>query len=342
MNKELLEVLYSAPSPSGYELDLQKNLINYLKDVDDVVITNQNYNVVHGINKDSKKKILFLSHIDEIGLVISEILPNGTCKVMSTGGIRPYMYLGQHVRVLTDNGEVHGVFGYLPAMDKGITVDDLVLDLGVDSKEEALKLVHVGNPVVHQYKYELFGNKISGRALDDKIAAYIFLEALRRVKGKTDLGIYIGLTVGEETTGRGAKAAVNDVKPDCVITADVTYATDIKYMDHLRGDIRLGSGAVLTLGSLMNPVIKDQMVKLCDEKGIKYQYEVAPARTYTDTDSVYCYNGSTPSYLISIPLRYMHSSVEVANVSDVEEIINLVVEYILNFDKNTDFNPFNN
>lgn len=342
-DRKLLELLLSTHSPSGYELNIQKKLIEATKDIFDEVITQQNYNVVHVMNPKSETKILFAAHIDEIGMVINKINNDGTCRLEQIGGARPYMYAGQSVKVLTDSKEVPGVIGYLPNMDKGIKATDLILDLGASSVEEAKKLVRVGNPVMVDRSYTYLANDfLSAKALDDKLAVYIFLEAIKKVKGKTDLGIYLATTVGEETTGRGAHSAVAKVNPTCAISLDVTYAADINYRENLFNDVYLGKGPALTEGSLMNKVIHKDMINICEDLNIPYQIETAPSRTYTDTDSMYTHFEGVPCYLLSIPLRYMHSSVEVCNLKDVDMLIDLIAEYILRFDPKKSLNPFDN
>lgn len=339
-DKSLLEKLLSTHSPSGYELKIQKMLINELKEVADGLITNQNLNVVHYLNKEAETKILFAAHIDEIGAVINKIYENGTCRVESIGGARPHMYAGQHVKVLTKNQEVPGVFGYTPNMDN-LKFTNLILDLGTSSKEETEKLVQVGDPVVVDRTYTyLANNHLAAKALDDKLAVYIFAEVLKRVKGKTNKGIYLASTVGEETTGRGASVAVQQVKPTCIICIDVTYASDINYRENLTNDVSLGKGVCLTEGSLMNKCLHNRFLDICKKNNIPYQMEVAPSRTYTDTDSMHSYFEGTPSYLISIPLRYMHSSVEVCSLDDVEKIIELVTEFVITLEDDFNYNPF--
>lgn len=341
LDKTLLEKLLSTHSPSGYEINIQKLLIKELQQVADGVITNQNLNVIHYLNKEAKTKILFAAHIDEIGAVINKIYENGTCRVEPIGGARAYMYAGQHVKVLTPSKEIPGVFGYTPNMEN-LKFSNLILDLGTSSKEETQKLVQIGNPVVVDRTYSyLANNYLAAKALDDKLAVYIFSEVLKRVKGKTNKGIYFSSTVGEETTGRGASVAVQQVKPTCIICLDVTYASDINYRENLTNDVSLGKGVCLTEGSLMNKCLHKRFLDLCKKHNIPYQMEVAPSRTYTDTDSMHTYFEGTPSYLISIPLRYMHSSVEVCSLDDVEKIIELITEFVISLEDDFNFNPFN-
>lgn len=340
--RELLYQLLETPSPSGEELQIQKVIMKEMEQIADTVITHHNYNVIHAINPESPTKILLSGHIDEIGLYIEKVEANGTCKLAKAGGIRPYMYAGQHVRVINQqHQEIFGVIGYVPNMEK-LKVTDLVLDLGTTSKEETEKLIQVGDPVVHKVDYtHLQNDYLAGRALDDKLGAYIVLETLKKVKEKhTTLGVYASTTVGEETTGRGAKMAAALVNPTCAIAIDVSYATDMHYLEDLTGDTSLGKGPILTRGSILNPKLHALFLEASKRLGMNIQMDIATSRTFTDADNIYDKGMGIPSYLISIPLRYMHSSVEVCSLKDVDEIIALLVDFILHFDPHTDFNPF--
>lgn len=347
-NKEFLFSMLKIASPSGYEFEVQKYIIDQMKDIDEKIYTHHNYNVVHAINTDSKMKVLLAGHIDEIGLVIEDINSDGTCRVTNTGGIRPYVYLGQHVNVYSKDLDgnitvVPGVFGYLPNMgSREIKASDLILDLGVSSKEEAEKLVKIGDCVVHSSDYvELAGGKLAGRALDDKLGAFICLEAMRRVKERNGKnGVYVATTVGEETTGRGAIAASQMIDPTCAIIVDVTYASDVRYRENLNNPVALGKGPALTRGSLINQKMEQLVLKTAKKLNMNVQFEIASSRTFTDLDSIFSRHNGIPCYLISIPLRYMHSSVEVCEYKDVEDIIELIATFIMDLDENTNFNPF--
>ncbi|MBP5407835.1 MAG: M42 family peptidase [Bacilli bacterium] len=349
MDKKFLFDLLKTPSPSGYEIDIQRKIIDTMKPYSDKVLTHHSLNVVNVLNPDSKMKVLLSGHIDEISLVIDKVLDNGTIKMQRNGGIRPYMYLGQHVNVIHKvNGKIKyvpGVIGYVPDLGKNeVKVNDLVLDLGTSSKEETLKLVSVGDPVIHMNDYvELANGFLSGRALDNRLGAFICLEVLKKAKEKGGKnGVYASSTVGEESTYRGAIAAADNVKPTCAIITDVCYAADLPYRENLTGSVALGKGPVLTIGSEMNSIIFEKMKEACKKLGINYQIKVTPEQTATDTDEIFHRQQGIPSFLISIPLRYMHSSVEVCSLKDVEDIINLMAQFILDLDENTNFNPFEN
>ncbi len=342
MNKyHFLEQLLKTHSPSGYEINIQKLLMEELKDIKDDVITSQNGNVVHILNKNAKTRILLAAHIDEIGLIINKINQDGTCNLERIGGARPHMYAGQHVVILNGDQEVKGIIGYTPKMNS-LKISDLILDLGTSSMEATKKLVRVGNPVVVDRSYTyLANNTLAGKALDDKLAVYICSEVFKRLKNDTQHGIYFASTVGEETTGRGATTAVQEVEPTLIICLDVTYAADLQYADNLSGEVALGKGITLVEGSLMNKQIHNRFIKICEDLNKPYQIEVAPSRTYTDVDSMHAYFKGTPTYLISIPLRYMHSSVELCNLNDIEDIIEVITTFIKTLEPDFNFSPFN-
>ncbi len=345
MNYDLLYKLLKTPSPSGYELNIQKLVIEEMKGISDKVYTQDNLNVINAINPQSQVKVLLSGHIDEISLVIEKINADGTCKVTRNGGTNPYAYATHHVNVVTKKGLVPGVFGYVANMKKGgLEEGNLVLDLGTYSKEETEKLVNVGDPVIHSSDYRLLNeNILSARALDDRLGAFICLEVLKRVKERgTKNGVYASTTVGEETTGRGAMSAANLINPTCALIVDVTYANDVNHLEHCIGEVALNKGPVLTIGSLMNKVMHEKMIELSEKLGIGVQYDINTSRTYTDTDNIFSRFNGIPCYLISIPLRYMHSSVEVCDLRDVEKIIQLFTEFILELNEETSFNPFNN
>ena len=187
----------------------------------------------------------------------------------------------------------------------------------------------------------LNGTMFSARALDDRLGAFICLETLKRVKERgSKNGVYVSTTVGEETTGRGAMAAAYQIKPTCAIIIDVTYANDLPYRENLSGTVALGKGPALCIGSEMNKVMFERMKQAAKNLNMEVQFEIAPASTFTDTDDIYHSEAGIPSYLVSIPLRYMHSSVEVCDLKDSEEIIELLTEFICELDSDTSFDPF--
>ncbi|MCM1260948.1 MAG: M20/M25/M40 family metallo-hydrolase [Prevotella sp.] len=348
MSTELLFKMLETPSVSGHELEFQKMLIEELKGISDVTYTHHSYNVVHGIHPTSKMKVMLVAHIDEIGLVIEKIESNGICRLQNVGSIQPHMYVGQHVMVLhtEEDGtkkEIPGVIGPTYQMTSGeLRVTDLKLDLGTSTKEETETLVAIGDVVIHQMTYMHLGeHRIAGRALDDKIGAYIAIETLKRVKEKkASAGVYVATTVGEETTGRGAKFAVEMLQPTCAIVLDVGSSTDVAYKNTFTHDTALGKGPILTIASHANSVLVRHLKEAAKRLNIPLQFAVEISRTYTDMDQIYDKQGGIPTELISIPLRYMHSSVEVCDIRDVEMIIALLVDTIIHLEDTETFNAF--
>ena len=346
MNKELFEKILKTPSVSGKELLIQKILIDELKDVDDEVLTHHSYNTIHVVNKDSNIKVLLAAHIDEIGLIIEEVLENGICKLTNVGAIRPEMYVGQKVNVVKFN---KNAYEYIPGVicyrsngeNQKVTVKDLLLDLGTFSKAETLKLISIGDVVIHQDSVTyLENNLISSRALDDKIATFICCEVLKRIKKESKNGVYFTSTVGEETTGRGSVFTTSMVNPTLAIILDVGSSSDVSYYGVSNRNVTLGKGPMFTIASNGSDILCNMLKATAIKHSIPYQEVVEYSKTYTDFDTIYKQNGGIPSTLISIPLRYMHSSVEVGSLTDVEHIINLLVEFIKSLDETISFDPF--
>ena len=345
MDKHFFEKILKTPSVSGKELFMQKLLINELKEIDDEVITHHSYNTVHVVNKDSKIKVLLAAHIDEIGLIITDILPNGICKLSNIGAVRPEMYIGQKVNVVKYYKDkykyIPGVICYQANTDKKPEVTDLLLDLGTLSNEETLKLVSIGDVVIQQDSVTyLENNLISSRALDDKIATFICCEVLKRIKKESKNGVYFASTVGEETTGRGSIFTTSMVNPTLAIILDVGSSSDVNYYKVSNRNVSLGKGPMFTIASNGCDILVEKLKNTAKLHNIPYQEVVEYSKTYTDFDTIYKQNGGIPSTLISIPLRYMHSSVEVGSLNDVEYIINLLVEFIKGLEDNVSFDPF--
>lgn len=342
MTKEFLKEMVDTPSLSGNEYELQKKIIKKMKPLVDEVITDHVGNTISVINPSSKVKILLDAHIDEIGLTIASFKDDGRCLLQNVGSIRPSLYLGSQVQVITKNGILDGVIShYRPIQNDKIETSELELDLGTFTKDETMKLVEIGDYVIKKDSLiELKNNNIAGRALDDKIGVYAILNALLMCKeNNLKQGVYASSTVGEETTANGATFVGKIVNPTCAIVVDVINDTNSFPIKKNRNEISIGKGPVIALGTIMNKTLVDLAKRLSKQYNIPVQFDTTGDRTWTNTDEIHFTNEGIPSLLISIPQRYMHSSAEVCNMDDVNNVSKLIYLMIKEITEDTSFNP---
>lgn len=342
MNKQFLEEMIQTCSVSGHEEGLQTKVIQEMETYADCILKDYTGNVISVLNPEADTKILLCGHIDEIGFLVERVEANGMIKVINAGGVRCGQYLGTHVNIHTQNGILSGVIGTNGDLlkNKDLKAEDLFIDIGATSKEDALKHISIGDPIcaASDFKY-LLNNRMAARAFDDRIGAFIVLETLKKVKEKgTKNGLYSATTVGEETTMRGAYWASQKVKLNCAIAVDVTFTSDYPG-GHSAGEVALDDGPVLCLSSIVNKKLNTLLKECADDLNMKVQYELAAGRTGTDADNIHFTNDGVPVALVSIPLRYMHSSIETLSLKDVEEIIDLLAEFVCRFDASLDLNP---
>ncbi len=343
MDIKFLKEMIDTPSVTGNEFELQKKIINEMKPKCDEVITDHVGNVICAINTDSKVKILLDAHIDEIGMVISNIKSDGRCKVDNVGNIRPCLYLGSQVQVLTKKGIIDGVIAqYKNIKNDNVSVSELELDLGTFSKEETEKLVQVGDYVLKKDSLiKLQNNNYAARAMDDKIGVYSIMNALLMAKeNNLSQGVYASSTVGEETNANGAVALANLISPTMAIVVDVM--TDTSSIPNLNNSnyVHLGKGPAITLGTIMNKKLKELIEQVAHENNIPIQYVTSGDRTWTNADKIHFTKTGIPTMLLNIPLRYMHSSAEVVNMDDVNNLSKLIYLIIKEINENFSFNPY--
>ncbi len=334
----LLKDILETVAPSGYEAKMQNVIKNYTSSFSSISIDSA-HNLYSTINLNSEFKVLMTAHSDEIGLVITNIKSNGTCSVRKVGGVKLPLYIGSKVHVLHNDVLVSGVIGINEGVfDSKITENSLFLDLGVDTKEEALKLVSIGDEIVIDSSYTLLNeNRLVSRALDDKIGCYVITKALEKLSAKnTNNCVCACNTVCEETGLRGAYFASSKFKPNIAIAVDVTFTSDITGDPANTGDVSLGKGAAICHSSIIHKKLNSLLTKVATDNNIPVQYEVMIRGTGTDADKMHFTNEGVPVCLVSIPLRYMHSSVEMVDMRDVEACINLLVEFIVALNKDVD------
>ena len=344
MINELLFSMLETASPSGNEFALQKKIIEHTKNFADVVDTDLTGNVYAKYVSGGHKKVMLCGHVDEISLMVVNFTSEGCLKVIRSGGVHVPTYFGQKVRILTKNGIVYGAVGVSEDLlkNKEVSCDDLWIDIGATSKEEAMSLVSHGDYVVLDTDVRpLLNNCITGRAMDDRIGAYIVIEAMKKAKEmQAKVDVVAVTSVGEETSGRGAYYAGSNVQPDCAIIVDVTFASDGIGAGKVYGDICLNGGPVLCHGSTINNKLNYLLEETAKKHNIKIQWEGTAGNTYTDGDSLYRTGVGVPFALVSIPLRYMHSPSEVGSLKDIEDCIDLIANFLVDLDADFDLNPY--
>lgn len=343
MNKELLQEMICCVSPSGREEMLQKCIYKHYKnDFDEFKVEAQG--TLTGVyQKDASFKIQLAGHADEISLIVTGHNDDGSLEVGRNGGIYPKLYVGSKVQILTPEGIVKGVVGNTHEIDKKAEVEckDLFVDIGCESKEEAQKIVPKGSYIVHDTDMvELQNGKLAGRAFDDRIGVYIIFEAAKKaIRMGTKNGIFATATTGEETTGRGAFASASQNKPDVCVAVDVTFANDYRDAD-ATGDVAIGKGGVICHGSIPNRKLNQLLEECAKELQLPVQYEVFAGSTRTDADTMLKTNKGVTQTLFSIPLRYMHSPVEVLSIADVDSMVDILALFLTKLDENDSLLPY--
>jgi endoglucanase len=286
-----------------------------------------------------------VGHIDEIGLVITHVDSDGFLYFAPIGGWDPQILLGQRVEVHGRDGPVTGVVGRKPIhllrdeqRKQVVELRDMHIDIGAAGEEQAR--VRVGDPaVIAADPVRLEGGRLVSRSLDDRIGAYVALEALRRVHERGGLKARMAAVaaVQEEIGSHGARTAAYSIEPDLAIAVDVTHATDAPGVEEKElGHHPLGSGAVITRGSTLSPRISELLIETAERLEIPHTIEASGSRTATDADAIQIARSGVPTGLVSIPLRYMHSPVELVDLADVDAAVELLAGFALGLDPGLD------
>lgn len=330
--KELVE----APSPSGFEQPAQRVIREALKDVVDDLRTDVMGNVVGHIQGPAgAPRLMLAGHCDEIGFMVKYIDDKGYLFFAPIGGVDAHLVPGQRVNVHTSNGPVIGVVGKRPIhqietqdRDKVVPFKSQFIDIGSNDKAEAEKLVSIGDPVTFNVGVErLQGTRLTSRALDDKMGAFIVAQVLREVRRKNSLSVdlYGVSTVQEEVGLRGGATSAYGVQPDLGIAVEVGFASDYPGADHKDlGEVLLGKGPVIARGPNINPVLFELLMTTAEEEKIPCQVMGIPRASGTDANVMQLAHGGVATALISIPLRYMHTPVEVLDWADLEGAVKLI------------------
>ncbi len=347
-SQKFLEEYLNNPSPTGFESQGQQLWLDYIKPNVDTYFTDNYGTAVGVINPDAKYKVVIEAHADEISWFVHYITKEGFVYLRRNGGSDHMIAPSKRVNIHTDKGIVRAVFGW-PAIHTRHTKDDapsmknIFLDCGCKTKEEVEKLgVHVGCVATFEDEFMVLNkNKYVGRALDNRIGGFMIAEVarmLKKEKKKLPFGLYIVNSVQEEIGLRGAEMIAHKIKPDVAIITDVCHDTQTPMIDKIEnGDLSSGAGPVLTYGPAVHNNLLKLIIQTAEKNKIPFQRAAASRSTGTDTDAFAYSNEGVPSALISLPLRYMHTTVEMCCKEDVENAIQLIYESVLSLKNGQDF-----
>ncbi len=324
--------LLAEPGVSGYEGRAQAVWRERVDNAAEEVHADAQGSSVAVVNADAEQRVMLVGHIDEIGLIVKHVADNGFVHVASVGGIRRHLLQSQHVRIVGRDGLVSGVVGTFSDTKAEPSIDEMFLDIGAKDKDDALRRVALGDPVVVGSDWLDLDNDLAAcRNFDNRVGCYIVSEVLREIAGDASAPVCVlGVSaVQEETGGVGAGQVAHRWEPALGIAFDVTWASDYPSTSAAKmGDVALGKGPVLIRGVRTDERVFGQLREVAEKHDIPWQVETETGRTSTDADSISTQRGGIPVTVISIATRYMHSSTEVISLDDVDATVRLVVAFL--------------
>lgn len=346
---QFLRELLESHSPSGYEQPAaaiwRKEAEKYADSVHGDVLGNS----IAALNPNGFPRIMLAAHVDEIGFIVRYISDDGFIYFGEIGGHDPMVVVGQRVIVNSESGPVIGVIGRKPwhlmsgdDTSKKPEISQMWIDIGAESKEEALKRVSIGDSISFAVQVDVLTEKlITSRAVDDKGGAFVLVETLRLLKGKKIApAVFAVATTQEEVGWRGAHVSSYGLDAQVGIAIDVGHTADCPDMDKKRvGDLKLGGGAVVSHGANMNPKVTELILKAGEDQKIPFQTEGCPGCSYTDAWTMQMARDGMATGLLSIPLRYMHTPNEVVALSDLEDTARLLAAFIEAVQPDTNWIP---
>lgn len=345
---QFLKKLLDTPGPSGFEAAPAKvwreEAAKFAKVRADVT-----GNSIAEVNPGGSPTIMLAGHIDEIGVIVTYIDDEGYAYIAPIGGWDPQVLVAQRIRFMGRHGDVFGVIGKKPIhlmksddREKASKMTDLWVDIGASSKKEAESRLSVGDPgVIDSRTMEFPNNLIVSRSIDDRIGAFVVLEALRRyAKSPGSAHVVAVATTQEEIGYRGGGAGVcaNCLGPQMAIVVDVTFATDHPQVEKKEiGEAKIGGGPVFSRGSIISPVVFNLLRDTAEKKKIPYSVHAAGRDTSTDADAIHIAREGVATGLVSVPNRYMHSPNEMVSLDDLDKTATLIAAVCKSVTKNTDF-----
>jgi len=349
---DFLEKYLNNASPTGYESEGQKIWMNYLEPYVDTFITDNYGTAVGIINPDAEFKVVIEGHADEISWYVNYITAEGLIYVIRNGGSDHQIAPSKVVNIHTKKGIVKGVFGW-PAIHTRIggkeeapKLDNIFIDVGCKKKEEVEALgVHVGCVITYPDEFFVLNkNNFVCRAIDNRIGGFMIAEVARLLKEndiKLPFGLYITNSVQEEIGLRGAEMITHTIKPDVAIVTDVCHDTSTPMINkNKEGETKSGDGPVISYAPAVQNNLRELIIDTAEANKIPFQRMASSRATGTDTDAFAYSNGGVPSALISLALRYMHTTVEMVAKDDVENVIKLIYETLLKIEPKKGFSYF--
>ncbi len=351
-SEEFLQTYINNASPTGFEAKGQQLWLDYLRPyVDEVHL--DNYGTAYGIvNPGTGYKVVIEGHADEISWFVNYLTDDGFIHVIRNGGSDHQIAPSKRVNIHTPKGVIKGVFGW-PAIhtrqaeDKIVPkVENIFIDVGAKDKKEVLEMgIHVGCVITYEDEFITLNNRYYvGRALDNRMGGFCVAEVARLLKEnevKLPFSLYVVNSVQEEIGLRGAQMVADTIKPHVAIVTDVTHDTHTPLIEKkIIGDVKSGDGPTVTYAPAVHNKLLQLIIQAAEENQIPLQREASSRTTGTDTDAFAYSNGGVPSALISLPLRYMHTTVEMAHKSDVENVIKLIYQTLLKIEHGQSFKYF--
>lgn len=346
---EFFEKYINNASPTGYEWEGQKVWLDYLKPYIDEHFVDNYGTAVGVINPKADYKVVIEAHADEISWYVNYITKDGLIYVIRNGGSDHQIAPSKRVNIHTDKGLVKAVFGW-PAIhtrsgekEEAPTLKNIFLDCGCTSQEEVEKLgIHVGCVITYEDEFMILNDRYYvGRALDNRAGGFMIAEVARLLKEnkvKLPFGLYIVNSVQEEIGLRGAEMIAHRIKPNVAIVTDVTHDTQTPMISKItQGDLACGKGPVVSYAPAVQSNLNKLLIKAAEENKIPFQRQASSRSTGTDTDAFAYSNDGVVSALISLPLRYMHTTVEMVHKEDVDNVIRLIYEALLDIKAGQDF-----
>jgi len=351
--KAFLFNLLNTPSPTGWETGGQKVWADYLRGFADRVENDAYGTAWATIEARGKKpkRVMLESHADEIGFIVKQITKDGFLRLDRVGGSDTATARGRRIHFLGEKGTVIGIIGNTAihlrkdslSDEKAPKIHELYVDVGAASAEEVAEMgLRVGVPGVYADGAQEFGkDRLVGRALDNRLGGFVLAQVMARLskeKKKLRSTVIAVNAVQEEIGGNGAQMAAYRLNPDVCIVLDVTHATDTPGIEHaVHGDVKLGAGPSITHGTCNHPIVIKRLLEVAKKRKIEIQHESSSRYSGTDTDSIFNVREGIPSALVSFPLRYMHSVVEMADLADVEKTIDLLAGFVESVAEDDDF-----